>query len=496
MKSTDERLVSRVKNGDGEAFGRLFTKYQDKIYNFIYAMVGNAEDTKDLTQRAFIKVFEAMGRLDEKELNFSAYLYKTARNTTFDEMKRKSRLASPAPLEKLEDADIYTQPQRAFLLREQQAQVRRAAAKLTDDYLTVFNLREAQDLSYDEIAAIMEIPKNSVGVLLSRARLKFKREFRMSNVNVDKLSKECQKMLPMLSAFIDNELTDRQKVKVKAHLDDCPLCRLALEELTDAAKSYRGLIPLLPPPTLKAEAMERIAKLTRLSQSSGFTPAQPASLMDRFRNLSVIKKLLISLVSSVIILSAGFTTGYYGLAAVRAVNDYYRPPAKPALKPHRAKKEKVTPFTETVTTDTQPVVEEGEATPAVSGNTVKPAPIPAPPPQTPPPTTTTPTMPPPPDTTSPPAPRLISPTDGQLVKDANVTFMWSPSSDPGGVTYSIEIQTMDNQSLWQPLELKEGLAAASYAHTIGYYTERWRVWAVDGAGNKSPKTGWWQVGPY
>jgi RNA polymerase sigma-70 factor (ECF subfamily) len=257
MDIVDEQLVTSASNGDASAYSSLFEKYQGGIYNFAYSLVRSPEDAKDIAQEAFIKVFEALPRLQEGA-KFSSYLYRTARNLAMDELKKQKRFGAPDQLDLEKDDHIYSDPQRSLLLQEQQSDVRKAAANLADDYRMVLALRELQDLSYDEISSVMEIPKNSVGVLLLRARLKFKQEFRMSQVDVEKLSKECKEMLPLLSAYVDNELSDEERQRVQRHLDDCPLCRLTIEEMTDSSKSYRGFIPVLPPPDLKANVFARI----------------------------------------------------------------------------------------------------------------------------------------------------------------------------------------------------------------------------------------------
>ena len=276
MEVSDEQLVLKVNQGDSSAYESLFEKYQSAIYNFSYSIVGNSEDAKDVAQEAFIKVFEALPRLSR--LNFSAYLYRTARNIAIDEIKAKKRFGQSDALETKEETNIHTDPQRALLLGEQQAQVKEVAQRLPEDQRTALTLREIQELPYEQISSIMDMPKNSVGVLLMRARMKFKQEFRMSQLDTDKLSSECRKMLPMLSALIDNELDDTKKAAVKEHLKDCPLCRLALEEFTQASKSYRAIIPLVPPAALKAEVLSKTGHFIKgQAEGQGNTGGQSAN---------------------------------------------------------------------------------------------------------------------------------------------------------------------------------------------------------------------------
>ena len=285
MEFSDEQLVTSARNGDSSAYATLFQKHQGGIYNFAYSITRSTEDARDIAQESFIKVFEALPGLKEKA-KFSSYLYRTARNLAMDELKKQKRFGSADVLDLEKDKHIDSDPQRSLLLQEQQREVRETAASLGDDYRMVLALRELQDLSYEEISSVMEIPKNSVGVLLLRARLKFKQEFRMSQVDVEQLSKECKEMLPLLSAFVDNELSQEEREKVEEHLKDCPLCRLALEEMTEASKSYRGIIPLIPPPNLQANVFARIrsqieGQFKAPESTSGDTPGLKSGTSEK-----------------------------------------------------------------------------------------------------------------------------------------------------------------------------------------------------------------------
>lgn len=268
MELNDKQLVTKIISGDSSSFSKLFEKYKSKIYNFAYSIVNNKEDAKDISQEAFIKAYEALPKV-AKDLNFSAYLYKITRNLAIDQTRKRKRQASPEAIDIKEDIDLNISPQKKSLLKEQQIQVRKAAMSLPQDYKTILALRELENQSYDEISEVMEIPKNSVGVLLLRARLRFKEVFRMNQVDVEKLTKECKDMLPLLSGYIDSELGDDQQEKLKAHLDECPLCRLALEEMTEASKSYRAIIPLMIPmipDTVKGEVLSKIDQMAHTTQ--------------------------------------------------------------------------------------------------------------------------------------------------------------------------------------------------------------------------------------
>ncbi len=584
----EAELISMVRSGDVSSYEPLFEAYQGKIYNFVYGLLGNTEDAKDVTQEAFIKVFEALPRI-EKELNFSAYLYRTAHNLAIDELKSKKRFTSPEAFD-VEDTSIYVDPERAALLKEQQAKTRNAVADLSEGFRAVLALRELQELSYDEIASVLQIPKNSVGVILSRARLKLKGAFRMSHVDVDKLSKECKKMLPLLSGFVDNELTEEDRARVEKHLEDCPLCRLALEEMTEASKSYRGLIPLLPPLALKADLFSKISKILQLSKTSVSegapsesagtveTPDAPGSAqsaesagspesagsqgspefaestmkttemqvspesvpqedgselltsdaaeqetkalaskkvsvtqraVEIVRQLPPVKKAL--LVAS-LVLCIGLVAGvFYGLTALGGSSKNPKsiagqPKTKAAAKPSgkTSKSDGTSPTEVTTETPSEAATDEQteerkqdtaddpeESTPeedqSQDDQGAEETPEENPDQGTPDEATQG-------DVDAPLAPTLLSPADDSLLKSSGVRLRWSEVTDPSGVTYTVEIQYFAGGGEgYHALTTAGGLTSTYYSHTVGDLGERWRVWAVDGAGNASSKTEWWNM---
>src|SRR5665811_548970 len=151
MEISDNELAVLAGKGDAEAYRRLFERYQHPVYNFVYRLVDNAADASDIVQDAFIRMYTILGERDIQ--NFSAYLYRTAKNMAYDEMRRRSRFVDVdeeilAP----EDPNIYADPQRALLLGEQMETVRRAARGLNENQRAALILRELEELDYDEMS--------------------------------------------------------------------------------------------------------------------------------------------------------------------------------------------------------------------------------------------------------------------------------------------------------------------------------------------------------
>ncbi len=268
MELSDSQLAVMAGEGDAEAYRRLFERYQHPIYNFVYRLVDNAEDASDIVQDAFIKMYSVLGATEVQ--NFSAYLYRTAKNLAYDEMRRRTRFADVdhevlAP----EDPNIYADPQRALLLGEQMETVRRAAGGLNENQRAALILRELEELDYDQMSDVLESNRNAVGALLSRARLKFREELRMAQITTDQCPPECEEIIAKLSPYIDGELGGDEKARVESHLEGCTFCLAALEEMREASRSFRMFIPVIPPADVAQAFSGRLAELAGQGSAGG-----------------------------------------------------------------------------------------------------------------------------------------------------------------------------------------------------------------------------------
>lgn len=168
----DETLLARrVREGDSAAFEEVFRTYHTRIYNYVYRLVGNAEEANDLTQESFLKAYRALLR-GEEPLNLSAWLYRIASNTCMDVLRRR-RLIQWQPLEGLLSI-LNTaggpNPEEETLRSERQAEVEQVLAQLPPRYRMTLLLREREGLSYKEIASITGDSLATVKVTLHRAR--------------------------------------------------------------------------------------------------------------------------------------------------------------------------------------------------------------------------------------------------------------------------------------------------------------------------------------
>lgn len=173
-----ELVLKAVNNKDQKAFTDLMDRYRDSIFFMLLKMVNNRDDAEDLTIEAFGKAFN---RLHQYTPNyaFSTWLFKIATNNCIDFLRKKKKnvLSIDNRIEN-EDGDAFMIELRSSnrnpeeeAIREQKIQLMRSVVKrLKPRYQTLVELRYFKEMSYDEIAAELNLPLGTVKAQLFRAR--------------------------------------------------------------------------------------------------------------------------------------------------------------------------------------------------------------------------------------------------------------------------------------------------------------------------------------
>jgi RNA polymerase sigma-70 factor (ECF subfamily) len=178
----DGGLVDAYLAGETRAFDFLFERYQPRLLNFVYRIVGDRERSEDLVQEVFIRVYRHLARFDRSK-KFSTWIYTIASNLGKNELRNRSR--NPLVLftsltqgwedeeRPLEFEDTTSRPDDLFRKRHVRALVEDSVAKLPQHHKEVFVLREIEGRSYEEIAEITHCNLGTVKSRLNRARSSF-----------------------------------------------------------------------------------------------------------------------------------------------------------------------------------------------------------------------------------------------------------------------------------------------------------------------------------
>lgn len=167
----DTALVKSCLDGQTQAYGALVEKYSARIINLAYGMMGDRHEAEDIAQEAFVRAYKALPRF-ERKAKFSSWLYQIALNLCRDRLKARSRHAKSAEEETLEglDADPRDEATQAILQVELSDKMREAINDLPVLYRESFVLRHLQGLDYADVAAITQVPADTVRVRAYRAR--------------------------------------------------------------------------------------------------------------------------------------------------------------------------------------------------------------------------------------------------------------------------------------------------------------------------------------
>ncbi|MCH8959361.1 MAG: sigma-70 family RNA polymerase sigma factor [Proteobacteria bacterium] len=164
-KDRDTELISDCRRGDRNALETLVRRYEKPIYNAAYRMLGNPDDAADITQIAFLKVFENLDRYNPK-FKFFSWIYRIAVNESINLLKRRGHLEpfDDRQASNLRDPEEMVEAERLCNC------VQEVLMELQEEYRAVIVLRHFTECSYHEIGEILQIPDKTVKSRLYTAR--------------------------------------------------------------------------------------------------------------------------------------------------------------------------------------------------------------------------------------------------------------------------------------------------------------------------------------
>jgi RNA polymerase sigma-70 factor (ECF subfamily) len=182
---TDEQLMLRVQEGNSASFDLLVERYKIRLFNYLFRLVGNRDDAEEIAQEAFVKAYIHAGKY-KTIAKFSTWLYTIATNLVRNKIRSRSRKPQIMSLwtkgrydgeeEKPVDViDTQRSPEDKMNDAELSAVISKAIEKIPEKYRTSFVLREINQLSYEEIAAVTGLKLGTVRSRINRARNCFRK---------------------------------------------------------------------------------------------------------------------------------------------------------------------------------------------------------------------------------------------------------------------------------------------------------------------------------
>ena len=168
---TDDEIIARVRNGETRLFEELVRRHQEAVYCAAVRFLGAPTDAEDIAQEVFLRAFRGLDRF-KGEAKLSTWLYRVTYNLCIDWQRshRRKRRRTLSLDDAGEVADERVDVAQELLDEEERVRVRRAVDGLQEHYRSPLLLRYYQKLSYEEIAAVMNVPVKTVETRLYRAR--------------------------------------------------------------------------------------------------------------------------------------------------------------------------------------------------------------------------------------------------------------------------------------------------------------------------------------
>lgn len=180
-------LVKRARQGDGAAWEDVVTMFSRRIFNLAYRFTSSVEAAEDLTQEVFIRVYRSLDQYDAKQGDLANWLMRLARNLIIDDYRHRQRNPQNSMADAVDDHHYHLRAvgnsaHREMERKELAAQVQEGIDKLPEDLRTCVILRDIEELSYQEIVDVLQIPEGTVKSRINRGRIELAKVLRRMRV--------------------------------------------------------------------------------------------------------------------------------------------------------------------------------------------------------------------------------------------------------------------------------------------------------------------------
>jgi RNA polymerase sigma-70 factor (ECF subfamily) len=168
VNQEDERiLIQAIKAGNYRRFERLISAYQKPLYIFIWRMVRDEDDAKDICQDTFFKAYTKIKSFKGKS-KFSSWLFQIGYRKALDFLAKKKR--QRATLDKMEEKSQGSGSEREFEVKQADSAIMSIIDDLQENHRIALHLFYKEEMTYKEIASVMKVPINTVKSLIYRGK--------------------------------------------------------------------------------------------------------------------------------------------------------------------------------------------------------------------------------------------------------------------------------------------------------------------------------------
>jgi RNA polymerase sigma-70 factor (ECF subfamily) len=174
----DDELVRRAQRGNTAAFEELVRRYESRVYNITYRLLGNEDDAAEALQDTFIRAYRSISRFKFKS-SFYTWLYRIATNVSLTKLRRRKTqdtISLDEPIRNTDDLqfdipDSHSTPEQVFEQKRLREKLQKAIDRLPAEYRTVVVMRDLQGLSNEEVSKTLGLSVPAVKSRLHRGRM-------------------------------------------------------------------------------------------------------------------------------------------------------------------------------------------------------------------------------------------------------------------------------------------------------------------------------------
>ena len=182
VQYSDKELILRFQQGDELAYVELVNRYRNRLINFVFRFVGSFEEAEDIVQDTFVKLYQKKDYY--RPINeFSTWIFTIASNLAKTELRKRKRrkvsyLSQIGMQEKDFDIPVEDTTDEETVGKYTESQIQDAIQSLQLHFRTALILRDIEELSYEEISKILDVPLGTIKSRINRARLQLQEKLK------------------------------------------------------------------------------------------------------------------------------------------------------------------------------------------------------------------------------------------------------------------------------------------------------------------------------
>ena len=182
VQYSDKELILRFQQGDELAYVELVNRYRDRLINFVFRFVGSFEEAEDIVQDTFVKLYQKKDYYRPIS-EFSTWIFTIASNLAKTELRKRKRrkvsyLSQIGMQEKDFDIPVEDTTDEETVGEYTESQIQDAIQSLQLHFRTALILRDIEELSYEEISKILDVPLGTIKARINRARLQLQEKLK------------------------------------------------------------------------------------------------------------------------------------------------------------------------------------------------------------------------------------------------------------------------------------------------------------------------------